>query len=270
MKPKIKTKAPPAVKKLPPPKKMSPSERVLATIANHEAIHNTVNPSAAMAVVKTGAKPKIKSTGIANPRVFHDCHRRTFILLSEGHGFNRYLTTRDEGLQVIKLEDGKPARDEKGELKTQETTCVCELSVCPDRNGEPYDLKKASQRLWDSGLDRSTAAVKELCLILGKPVPEISEAVKTARKEAGERLKKAKRAPLPKPGDEVMVALAKGAKEGSGPSERANKVLKILSRQKKGLIVTELSEMIGKPVGAAVAKLIAAGLVTEAQKGGSK
>ena len=75
---------------------------------------------------KPVTKPKIKKTteavtkAFAKPFVFYDCHRRVHLLLTEGEKFNRYITTRDEEMRVVKLDHGEPARDDKGQIKHQD------------------------------------------------------------------------------------------------------------------------------------------------------
>lgn len=203
-------------------------------------------------------KPRIKKsaeakTALPKAYVFYDCNRRIFLLLTEGEKFNRYLTTGADGFCVVKLEHGSPIRDEKGHLP-EDTTRVGDLTVYED-----YDLKKAAQKFHSSFLPRSNEAEREMCKILGKPMPEIPEAVKAVRKAAGERLAAARTQPN-KPEDKAQVTLVAGA-SGQAPSARAKKILKLLGDDKKGLSVAELCERIGVPIYATVAKLAELGLV---------
>ena len=232
-------------KKLPPPKKMSPKEAKKAAKRNRDAIQG-----------KPVTKPRIKKsveTALPKAYVYYDCHRRIFLLLTEGEKFNRYLTTGDDGFTVVKLEHGSPIRDEKGHLP-EDTTRVGDLTVYED-----YDLKAAVKKFHSSFLPRSNEAEREMCAILGKPMPQIPEAVKAARKAAGERLAAARTQPN-KPEDKAQVTLIAGAK-GSAPSARAGKLLKLLGGHKKGLSVAELCNQIGVPIYATVAKLAELGLV---------
>ena len=108
------------------------------------------------------------------PLVFHDHHRRIFLLLTENGGYNRYLTTTDEEFKVVKLDDGEPPRSTNGNL-LDDTTCISELMPTLDKTGKPYDIKKAAQKFYDGFVVKSPEAVRELCKILGKPIPELSE-----------------------------------------------------------------------------------------------
>ncbi len=232
-------------KKLPPPKKMSPKEAKAAAKRNSAAIQG-----------KPVTKPRIKKTAatpLPKAYVFYDCHRHVYLLLTEGEKFNRYLTTGNDGFCVVKLEHGSPIRDEKGHLP-EDTTRVGDLTVYED-----YDLKKATQKFHSSFLPRSNEAEREMCAILGKPLPTVSEEVKAVRKAAGERLA-ASRPHLDKPGDKAQVTLVLGGK-ASAPSARAGKILKLLGNHKKGLSVAELCDQIGVPIYATVAKLAELGLV---------
>lgn len=130
----------------------------------------------------------LKAPVVVKPSVFQDCHHRTFLLLEEKDGYNRYITVRDEEMQVIKLEHDLPARDKDGQLLTQETTSTTELHPVLTPEGQPYNLRKAALKLYDSLIVRTYDATKELCILLGKPIPEIPEAVLQARKAAAERL----------------------------------------------------------------------------------
>jgi hypothetical protein len=208
-------------------------------------------------------KPRIKkqkttpAASLPKPRVFLDPQRRVFLLLTEEGHHNRYLTLGDNGVEVVKLDHAAPRRNDKGFLP-EDTTSAAELIVYED-----YDLEKATQKLYNSFLHRTPEAVREMCVILGKPVPEIPEAIKQARKASGERLRAA-RPQLTKPGDDAVVTLVPKAKAVEGLSSRATKVLKLLAEGKaKGMTVTALGTALGKNIhaGAVVARLKELGLV---------
>ena len=143
-------------------------------------------------VVKKATAPAIPTI---KPYVFQDCHHRTFLLLEEKSRHNRYLTVRDEEMQVIKLNHDLPRRDPStGILIDQETTSTTDLHpvMSKDDASQPYDLKVAAQKMLDSLIVRTYDATKELCILLGKPVPAIPEEVQVARAAAAERLKAAR------------------------------------------------------------------------------
>ena len=138
--------------------------------------------------VKKSAVP----TALIKPRVFQDCHRRTFLLLEEHGRYNRYLAARDEELQVVKLEHDLPARGSDGNLISQETTSTTDLHPVMVSKDAPYDLAIAAQKFFDSLLVRTHDATCALCAILGKPIPEITEAEQQARAAKIESLKLAR------------------------------------------------------------------------------
>ncbi|MEK6849519.1 MAG: hypothetical protein AABY01_03030, partial [Nanoarchaeota archaeon] len=213
-------------------------------------------------IKKEKAKPRIKtsieSSDLPKPIVFYDHHRRVFLLLTESERGNRYITIRNEELQVVKLHHGEPARDDNGQLKTQETTCVCELVPCNDATGRPYNLVRAAQKFWDSLLSRNHAAVKELCLILGKPMPEMTEEIQTVRKAAGERLKTVRA--LMRPLDTAILMGVAGAK-GEPTSPHGKYLLQWIREAKKGITMEALyKKHDGRPTHVAVAKMIKSGL----------
>lgn len=138
-------------------------------------------------------QPKIKPriitevSDLPKPTVFYDHHRKMYLLVSENHISNKYLTMGDEQIEVVKLKHAAPVRNEKGFLP-DETTSVVDLAEYK------YDLQKAANRFLGALLPKSSEAVRELYKILGKPVPEITEEEKAKREAKVERMKKAREA----------------------------------------------------------------------------
>ena len=100
-------------------------------------------------------------------------------------------------MQVIKINHDLPHRDPStGILIDQETTSTVDLHPVMSKEDatQPYDLKKAAAKMLASLIVRTHAATGALCLILGKPVPELSVADQQARAAAVERLKAARAA----------------------------------------------------------------------------
>lgn len=235
-----------------PPKKMTSVQREERARKDSDAIQE--KPT-------TKKRPLVKPVAaeLTKPRVFFDRNRHLFLLLREGPRHNEYLTTRDEELRIIKLEHGSPPRNTNGFLP-EDTTHVGDLVLLESSD---QDVVAAAQKLYDYPyLTKTPGAMQELCRLLGKPIPEISETVKQARQAATTRLRAVRPPQLPKPGDDTVITLQPKADESNAPSTRAKLVLELL-HQAKGHTQTvgQLSEGVGKPVGAAVAKLLALGLV---------
>lgn len=157
-KPVIKKKVRPVIKK---PRMSKESVQVLKVIASYV-------PAPKRPVIQKPGPPE-------DATVFVDHSRRIFIAL----GDNRYITTRDEEIRIVKLDDGVRARDDRGQLKTQETKYLCDL-VPLLINGKPYPRVSAAQKFFDTRNTKASEAVRELCRILDKPIPKpsVEEVVK--------------------------------------------------------------------------------------------
>lgn len=120
--------------------------------------------------VKTEAA-KLKAI-MDGPRVFLDNNRHAYLLVEAKRSVNRYLTMAGGEVHVVEVD--RASRD-MAFLKEYD-----------------YDLKKAANRFMDCFLAKTSEAVAELCKLLGKPVPEVPEEVKAARRARGERLQAAR------------------------------------------------------------------------------
>lgn len=249
-----------------PPKKMTSNEQVAAAKRNSDAIQGWRRPHVkSKPVVFTDVKD------LPKPTVFYDCHRKIHLLVSSESTFNRYLIMGDEQIEVIKLKHATPVRDKKGHLPDA-TTSVSDLT---EYN---YDLKKAALRFYKSLLAKSPEAVRELCVILGKPVPKMSEEEKAKRMAKVERMKHVREALAASKNDraekgDCKVMTASGfptstavvtyQKKAGGAlldDTRAG-VLNVLKKVGGTATVGELRKSVGKPVGLSVLKLVKLGLV---------
>lgn len=126
--------------------------------------------------------------------VFVDRSRRVFVLTGEAERHNEYLTCRDEEIQIVKLDHGNLPKslthDQASKINAMPTSFVGELI---DYEG-PSNAEHAA-RLWRaSGMPKSSAAMVEICRLLGEPVPEVPVAVRERRAAAGKRLHAAREA----------------------------------------------------------------------------
>ena len=247
-------------KKQRPPKKMTEAERKVAAKKNSDAIQGKTKAS------------KEEPVALPKPYVFLDRSKRAFLLLTEEPHHNRYLTLGQDGVQVVKLQHAAPVRNEKGFLP-EDTTSAAELTIYED-----YELKKAAQKFYDSFLARTPDAERELCAILGKPVPDLPVEVVAKRAEKVERMKKvrevlaisrkekavgAERQVMTSSGFPTSVAVVTLVKGATAKLDEARQVL-VSSLKKAGgsLTISELRKVVGKPVGTSVMKLVELGCVT--------
>lgn len=224
-------------------------------------------------------RPKITKpeTVLTKPTVFHDHHRRIFLFLTENDGYNRYLTIKDEELRVVKLDDGEPARDTKGNL-LDATTCICELMPTLNKSGKPYDLKLAAQKFYNGFVVKSPEAMRELCKIIGKPIPKLSDEEIVKRNAKIERFKQVRavrdiarkekaigkdRQIMTASGFPTSVAIVTMVKGATASMDESRKVVMSALKKAGGTqSAGELRKAAGKPVGNSIMKLVELGLVT--------
>lgn len=224
-------------------------------------------------------RPKIikQEPVVTKPTVFHDHHRRIFLFLTENNGYNRYLTTKDEEFKVVKLSDGEPERDRDGHL-LDDTTCISELFPTLDGSKKLYDMKKAAQSFYDSFVVKTPEAVRELCKILGKPIPKPSDEEVTKHDAKVERFKRVrvaltiarKEKAVGKerqvmttsgfPTSAAIVTTVKGATAALDEPRKA--VMSALKKAGGSQSAGELRKAVGKPIGNSIMKLVELGLVT--------
>ena len=217
-------------------------------------------------VIKTAAT----EVEIPKARVFLDQHAKSFLLLTEHEHHNRYLTLGDDGIQVVKLQHAAPVRNDKGFLP-EETTSIADLRALDD-----YDYEQAVGRYYNSFLQRTPEAVRAMCEILGKSIPEVSVEVVAIRTAKIERLQKARAARNASrsdqkkdgkittisgfPTSDAVVTIVTGA---SAPIKGgAVETLAALKKAGQPQTVGQLRKAVGRPVYSFVMKLVELGLVT--------
>jgi hypothetical protein len=135
-----------------------------------KATEKKLTPKEEAKAGKTEAK-KLKAI-MDGPRIFLDNNRHAYILVEARRSENRYLTMRDGEVEVMGIDRG-----------SRDMTFLKE---------HDYDVKRAAVIFFNSFLPKSSEATAELCKILGKPVPEVSEEIKASRRARGQRLQAAR------------------------------------------------------------------------------